>query len=850
MTDTPSRPLARIAACVLAGFWASRSVAQDAVLQLANLTPAAGSITSTAPGLSCAAACSGALTLDETVTLTAVSGPGCAFDAWSGDCAGMTPTCTLVMDRTKLAIASFKAEGDPLTVIHRFTSGSADGAFPSGALVEAEGALYGVTSAGGRFGAGTIFREQPDGSLHTVIHEFLGGPADGSNPQGSLIEVGGVLYGMTPTGGPGGTGTVFRFNPDGGGYAVLRSFAGGASDGAGPIGSLVESGGLLYGTTSRGGVADGGTVFAITPDGSGFAFLHAFTGVPADGMYPSGGLVEASGALFGLTRAGGIGSYGTIYRMRPDGSGFAVVRSFGENYTDGSGPSGSLIVVGGVLYGTTQLGGGLGALEGDGTVFEITPDGGGYAVLHAFGGSGGSGPSGPLLASGGLLYGTTSGGGDNEMGTIFAITPDGGGFALLHSFAGDGAEGGTPGPLIASGAELVGTTGKGGSPGGGTVFAVDPRGGGLAVLHSFGAGLNEPATPTAALFEVEGAIYGAVSHGGAARAGAIFRINPDGSDFTLLYSFDAAVTRDAPDYNVLFGPLVESGGVLYGVRTFSWWTWNYTIFQGEIFRVNLDGSGFAVVHSFANPTDPSDYPVALLASGGVLYGSTAGGTLFKVNPDGSGFASIHPFGHAESGISSLLESGGVLYGTATSGGKSGLGTVFSVHMDGSGFATLHAFIAGSNDGAHPTALVTLDGALYGTTSYGGSGSCGDEVVGGCGTVFRLNPDGSGFAVLHSFTGRLGDFSLGPGSLVAGGDGALVGFTARGGAADLGTVFRIATDGSGFALVHSFSGADGCALIAAGEALSGATGSGGIGDAGVLFRIDPQPRRFRRHAQRN
>ena len=122
--------------------------------------------------------------------------------------------------------------------------------------------------------------------------------------------------------------------------------------------------------------------------------------------------------------------------------------------------------------------------------------------------------------------------------------------------------------------------------------------------------------------------------------------------------------------------------------------------------------------------------------------------MFKVNTDGTGFAVLKSFtGTDGSGPGlGLVLSGGTLYGTTHNGGSSGYGTVFKVNTDCTGFAVLKNFTG--IDGAYPHAgLVLSGGTLYGTT-WGGGGS-------GYGTVFMVNADGTGFAVLRSFTGSDG-----------------------------------------------------------------------------------------------
>ena len=144
----------------------------------------------------------------------------------------------------------------------------------------------------------------------------------------------------------------------------------------------------------------------------------------------------------------------------------------------------------------------------------------------------------------------------------------------------------------------------------------------------------------------------------------------------------------------------------------------------------------------------------MILSGNTLYGTAiAGGvsgygTVFAVNTDGTGFTNLHSFtGGTNDGVypnGGLILSGNTLYGTANQGGTGNNGTIFGVNTDGTGYATLHYF-AGDSQGAQPTCALLLSGdTLYGTTDYGGSANDG--------TVFGVNTDDTGFAILYSFTG--------------------------------------------------------------------------------------------------
>src|SRR5437016_1453531 len=221
--------------------------------------------------------------------------------------------------------------------------------------------------------------------------------------------------------------------------------------------------------------------------------------------------------------------------------------------------------------------------------------------------------------------------------------------------------------------------------------------------------------------------------------------------FTTLHGF-TATSASYPYTNNdganPYGGLILSGSTLYGTAG-AGGSWG----KGTVFKVNTDGTGFAIVHAFTGTIDGGSPLTGLIVSGGTLYGATqSGGTwgkgaLFKVNTDGTAFTTVYSYSLSGSdGFSpaaGLILSGNTLYGTTEAGGSLANGTLFAVNTDGTGFTTLHNFTGGS-DGSNPYAGVTISGnTLYGTTVAGGAW--------GGGTAFQVNTDGTGFATLHSFT---------------------------------------------------------------------------------------------------
>jgi uncharacterized repeat protein (TIGR03803 family) len=407
-------------------------------------------------------------------------------------CCGLLAMALVVLD----SIWGNGAKAQTFTTLHSFTN-SSDGGVPFAGLVLVNGALYGTTSQGGDFGGGTIFSIKPDGTSFTPLHSFQSN-AEGAHPLGHLVSLGGVLYGAASQGGPYGSGTLFKINPDGTGFNVLYSFTAldtstsTNSDGAGLLEAIVAGNGL-FGTTARGGPLGGGTVFALNTDGTGFTRLQAFARGTV-GHQQRSGVIWSGGFLYGTTEFDGVYGDGSVFALGLNGTGFTDLFSFStmtqSSNIDGGFPIASLASSGNTLYGTTIIGG----MSAWGTVFRINADGTAFTNLHNFAAfsennltdtnSDGTGTAAPLLVSGSTLFGTASLGGSSGNGTIFALNTDGTGFNTLHHFSatsgtsgffgtGTNLDGANPqSNLVLSGGILYGTASAGGSTGYGTIFRI------------------------------------------------------------------------------------------------------------------------------------------------------------------------------------------------------------------------------------------------------------------------------------------------------------------------------------------------------------------------------------------
>ena len=598
---------------------------------------------------------------------------------------------------------------------------------PMGGLVLSGTTLYGTTRSGGTAARGNVFKLETDGSGYAVIKEFNG--ADGAAPTGDLVVSGSTLYGTTSYGGSANTGTVFKVNLDGSGFATLKHFAG--PDGAGPYTGLIISGSTLYGVTVRGGAStsQAGTVFKINTDGSGFTVLKSFSAsFPITGIGPMGRLLLSGNVLYGTaaTILSGTGFIPTIFRVNTDGTGFAVViaGSGGPTNAPFFVSHAGLVLSGSTLYGTMHS---INLLPAAGSfrdlVFSVNTNGSGFTALKRFDNvSGDAAQPSPLLLTNGMLYGTTALGGISNAGTVFAINTSGGGYTNLRSFNGTN-EGRVSGArLLFSGNNLYGGTEYGGGFSRYSTFRMNTNGTGFTLVRNVGdtgppsalsgnvlygtgddtndgAGMiwkmnldgsgftivkdlnaensegNGPATITL----VGNTLYGGNNYGGAFGSGNLFKVNTDGSGFSVLQSFQYGEHLEA-GYR-----LVHSGNAVYGICS------SYTnAFKLTIYKVNLDGSGFGIV---ARPTDARlgsgvPYPQGLLASGPLLYGvtsgsSTGGGAIFQINTNGSNLAVLHLFGPLPEGASpngDLILSGTTLYGSTSGGGEVGEGTIFRIDL--------------------------------------------------------------------------------------------------------------------------------------------------------------------------
>lgn len=388
------------------------------------------------------------------------------------------------------------AQAQTLDVLYSFTGGR-DGSSPWGQLaMDSAGNFYTGTQEGGNntgSGAASKLKAVSEGWIMQPLYDFNGGASDGIQPQ-VVVAANGVVFGATQAGGLANCGIVFQLTPPPTvpvtaltrwNETILHTFAG-SPDGCNAFSPpIIDAAGNLYGTTADGGGNnDAGVVYELVRSGQSYTekILHTFSG--SDGAVPAFGLIADSSFtnLYGVTQIGGTQNFGTVFRLTNIGSGWTetVLYNF-HNSSDGQQPQAGLAMdASGNLYGAAAMGGN----GGGGTVFELTPSGGGYNFKLLYGLECDY-PSciGPYLGyltldSAGNIYGTTLNQGANTYGSVFELSPSSGSYTFtdLHDFALGSNDGGFPdgGVIRDAAGNLYGTTVDGGAYGGGVIFRITP----------------------------------------------------------------------------------------------------------------------------------------------------------------------------------------------------------------------------------------------------------------------------------------------------------------------------------------------------------------------------------------
>jgi len=354
-------------------------------------------------------------------------------------------------------------------------------------------------------------------------------------------------------------------------------------------------------------------------------------------------------------------------------------------------------------------------------------------------------------------------------------------FEVVHSFSGDDGSDPQAGVVQLENGDFAGTT----IGGVGTLFQMNTRGV-LGTLYRFkgfdGANPHAPLLP-----DSNGSLYGTAMNG-AAGWGDVFRLDAAGS-LTILRAFVPSTSGTDGEGAIPHAPLIALRDGFYPGAHYGVTTRGGMDDLGTIFRLDA-AHKLTTFHHFSGWDGALPFE-SLFEFEGRLYGTTTsgglagGGVIFRIEPDGTAFTVMHNFLTAD-GVSPqapLIAVNGLLYGTTSLGGRYGMGTIFRIDPSTAHVSVLHHF--NGADGANPHAALVLarDGYLYGTTLARGSN---DRFS--FGNVFRMSWTGTTFEVIQRFNGVNGAFAQS--RLIDATDGALYGTTSQGGSHNEGVVFRI------------------------------------------------------------
>lgn len=622
------------------------------------------------------------------------------------------------------------------------------GSQPWGSLVVAGNQkMYGLARYGGNLQKGTIYEFDPSTGLATKKVDF-DGSNKGGEPVGSLcVGNDGMLYGMTSIGGIYGQGVLFKYDPDQDIFTKLHDFSGfGYGDGAQPKSDLIQaSDGNIYGTTTYGGTNDQGTIFQYNISNSTYTVKHSFSATTTGKNPWSGKLIEfPEGKLWGTTIVGGTSGFGAIYSYVLTSGSVTKVYNF-PGGTNGENPGGSLVVGSdNLIYGVTQKGGS----NNTGIVFSINPSNNSFSKKQSFNGSSyGSTPYGGMFkGSDNLIYGLTSAGGNYNSGVLYQYSNSTNTLVKKHDFGFVGNGFYPAGDLVMTGRDtLYGLTTYGGSQSGGVIFELDINTNtykkkfdlstyyGVFPLNGFCLASNE-------------LLYATASEGGVSNKGTFFEYNKK-TNTIIRYPF-SDINGAFPNSKVS----ESSNGKLYGMTNKGG---DYD--KGIFFEFDPILKTFKNVFSFDGLNKGSFPEGDLIERNGILYGlTTKGGSndkgiIFSYDPVINSFIKLYEFSgtDGENPTNSLTEKNGILYGVCQKGGINDHGVIFKYDILNSQFTKIFDFESNSS-GSFPNGKLRFssENFINGSTEKGGLNDKG--------TLFKYDLNTNFFEKKQDFDGTNGE----------------------------------------------------------------------------------------------
>lgn len=590
-----------------------------------------------------------------------------------------------------------------LAALNRATNG---GNATAGLTLGADGNLYGTTMLGGPGSGGTVFKITPDGTLSVLAVLGSAAPDRCANPQGALVlGPDDCLYGTTVFGGSNIIGTAFKISTNGD-LTPLASFTYAAGNSA--FGLTLGADGNFYSACHNGGDYNQGSLVRFDTNGT-LTLLASFDRTNT-GAQPWGQLLAgADGRLYGTTTRGGSNNCGTMFALTTNGD-LSVVAEL-DSIT-GSSPLQSTLLqtAAGTIYGMATRGG----ADAGGTIFQLTPDHT-LTPVFSFDGMQGAEPVAELaVGQDGKYYGTTFAGGVNGSGTAFSLATNGTLQNLFRFDYFDNCGRLYAGLLPGTDGNFYGVAQSGGSQGNGVIFRLSPQGD-YTEIGAFSSTLQMD-TPQGTLVQgPDNYLYGTARDETANGASCIFKCSTSGS-LTRLVSTGGGISyaglmvgQNGNLYGTRLAKTPNDAGAVYRfdrtsppkapvLATFQ--QTNGAAPYGSLVQTS-DG------HFYGTTRDGGDYNL------GTVFKLSAAGVLTSLlSFDGTNGA--NPY----AGL--VVGTDGQLYGSTSAGGNFNCGSIYTITTNGA-LTTLATFDGTNGAAPYARLTPGGDGWLYGSTRHGGTG---------------------------------------------------------------------------------------------------------------------------------
>jgi uncharacterized repeat protein (TIGR03803 family) len=351
--------------------------------------------------------------------------------------------------------------------------------------------------------------------------------------------------------------------------------------------------------------------------------------------------------------------------------------------------------------------------------------------------------------------------------------------------------------VYTSAQQIWAVTPQGGTYGGGAIVRMNPDGSGFSVEYSYQCSASAGCMPMGNLIQAsDGQLYGTCFLGGPYASCTVDRFDPATGTYTMVYGFDIT-NGDYPRSGLIDG----HNGKLYGAASAGG-----TSYMGVIYSINMATNAYTPEYSFDSPTGSSPYSCPIMKSG-MLYGlTTSGGTygngvLYSYIIATGTYTALHHFSTADgtSPKGALIEaSNGLFYGMTSGGGANSNGTIFSYDPINNVFTVLYSFTTLDGSGPEGTFMQAADAKLYAVTKTGGANTLG--------TLFSYDITQNVFTKLYDFVASTG--SNPTGDLYQSSNQVLYGSAYNGGASNDGVLFSYDLSTSTYTDLLDFNGTNG------------------------------------------